>query len=215
MEKYFLLFMCYSIMGWIIEVITGFIEKGKFINRGFLIGPYCPIYGFGGLSMTLLLTKYINDKLILFVMSIAICSVIEYLTSYVMEKMFHTRWWDYSNKKYNINGRICLETMIPFGILGILTLCYINPFLYSVFEKIPSSIFNVAVIILIILYILDNIISFRIIFGLEDIKLNINEDSTEKITEQVKKIIENGNRELYNRLITAFPHIQIFKNHKK
>ena len=215
MEKYFLLFMAYSVFGWVCEVIGKLITKGRFINRGFLIGPYCPIYGSGALIMTFLLNRYINDKWVLFVMAILVCSVLEYVTSYVMEKLFHIRWWDYSNYKFNLNGRICLATMIPFGILGVIGLCYLNPFFLGIFDKVPDSLLDLSVIILATLYIIDNILSFRIIFGLNDISDNINSDSTEKVTAQVKKIIIDGNKALYSRLIMAFPKIQIFKKLKK
>ena len=215
MEKYFLLFMAYSVLGWIIEVTGKFIEKGKFINRGFLIGPYCPIYGTGALLMTLLLNRYVNDKMVLFIMAIVVCSILEYTTSYVMEKMFHIRWWDYSNYKFNVNGRICLATMIPFGILGVIGLCYINPLLFNVFEIVPDDLRTFCTITLLILYLIDNILSFRIIYGLNDITENVKSDSTEKVTAQVKETIIEGNKALYTRLISAFPKIQIFKNFKK
>ena len=102
-DTLFLLFMLYSIMGWLLEVTCKLIEKHKFINRGFLIGPYCPIYGHGAILMILLLIKYQSDPLLLFTMSIVICSILEYFTSYIMEKVFKARWWDYSRRKFNIN----------------------------------------------------------------------------------------------------------------
>ena len=215
MEKYFLLFMTYSILGWIMEVTDKFITKGKFINRGFLIGPYCPIYGWGALIMTLTLTRYVNDKLVLFIMAIVVCSILEYATSYVMEKMFHIRWWDYSNDKFNINGRISLSTMIPFGILGVLGICYSNPFFFGIFDMVPDNILTFCTVVLAMLFIIDNILSFRIIYGLVDIVENVKSDSTEKVTAQVKQIILKGNRALYTRLISSFPMIKIFKNFKK
>ena len=125
---YFLLFIIYSFMGWIMEIIDNIIVKHKIVNRGFLLGPYCPIYGFGCLSLIFFLSNYKSDPIILFFMAIVICSILEYSTSYIMEKLFKLRWWDYTDKKFNINGRICAETMIPFGLLGTLVICIINPF---------------------------------------------------------------------------------------
>ena len=93
-EPYFLLFIIYSMIGWAIEVLLQFIEKKRLINRGFLIGPYCPIYGFGAVVMTLILDKYQDNLIILFGMSMLICTVLEYLTSYIMVKLFRARWWD-------------------------------------------------------------------------------------------------------------------------
>ena len=129
---YFLLFIIYAFLGWVIEEINEVVTTKKFVNRGFLIGPYCPIYGFGGLIITFLLTKYNNDLLILFVLSVVIFSCLEYFTSYLLEKLFDARWWDYTNRKYNLNGRICLETMIPFGLLGIFVIHYSNPFILKI-----------------------------------------------------------------------------------
>ena len=93
-SKYFLLFVFYSFLGWLMEVTQGYVRHKKFVNRGFLIGPYCPIYGYGAISMTLLLKGYANDPIVLFVMAIVICSILEYTTSFVMEKIFKIRWWE-------------------------------------------------------------------------------------------------------------------------
>ena len=119
-KLYFLLFVIYSLLGWALEVIGKLIECRKFIHRGFLIVPYCPIYGCGALLITFLLKKYANDWIILFTMAIVICGSLEYITSYIMEKIFKARWWDYRHRKLNINGRVCLFTISPFGILGLL-----------------------------------------------------------------------------------------------
>lgn len=113
-EIYYLLFFIYSVIGWIIEVTNIFITKKKFINRGFLIGPYCPIYGFGGILMTILLEKYYENIILTFIFSIFICAMLEYFTSYLLEKIFNARWWNYSNRKFNINGRICFGNLIIF-----------------------------------------------------------------------------------------------------
>ena len=142
-EIYFLLFISYAFLGWCMEVTCKFIQHKKFINRGFLIGPYCPIYGWGALAITILLKRYMEDPLVLFVMSTLICSIIEYLTSYFMEKKYHARWWDYSNKKFNINGRICLETLIPFGILGVAIMYGTNPILFKLYNQIPQLVINI------------------------------------------------------------------------
>ena len=131
----FLLFMTYSFIGWLMEVTCKLIETKKIINRGFLIGPYCPIYGWGCLLITMLLNKYVDDPLVLFVMAIIICSILEYVTSYLMEKLFKARWWDYSKRRFNINGRICLETMVPFGLLALFIMYFINPFFVSLYLR--------------------------------------------------------------------------------
>ena len=133
---YFILFLVYSFIGWLWEVVDKIVEEHKFINRGFLIGPYCPIYGVGCILLVVLLSKYTNNFISLFLHSIVICSILEYFTSYFMEKIFHARWWDYSRQKFNLNGRICAETMIPFGIFGSLIVGYLNPFLFNSISKV-------------------------------------------------------------------------------
>lgn len=191
------------------EVIQGYIRHKKIVNRGFLLGPLCPIYGYGALAITLLLSKYAYDIKILFVMSMVICSILEYFTSYFMEKLFNTRWWDYSNRKFNINGRICLETLIPFGILGCIITYFINPVAFTFISKIPNSVLNVSTIILFTVYIIDNLISFTIISNLKHMKLK--GDSTEEISKQVRKIINDRQVKMYNRVIKAFPTLKIVR----
>ena len=190
-EIYFLLFISYAFLGWCMEVTCKFIQYKKFINRGFLIGPYCPIYGWGALAITILLKRYMEDPLVLFVMSTIICSIIEYLTSYFMEKKYHARWWDYSNKKFNINGRICLETLIPFGILGVAIMYGTNPILFKLYNQIPQLVINILTVILFIGFIVDNI-------------------NTEEITEKIKQVLRQKSW-LHRRLINAYPGLKDIK----
>lgn len=206
---YFLLFMIFACSGWIMEVTLGLIQKHKFTNRGFLIGPYCPIYGCGGILITLCLTQFKEHPVVLFTMALVICGLLEYITSYVMEKVFHARWWDYSNSKFNINGRICLETIIPFGILGLIIIYIVNPFVLGLIGKVPENISNVIAIVIAVLFLVDNIVSFKIIsnvrvttkkYDKEDIK-----DNTDEISAKVREILRNKSF-LNRRLIDAFPN---------
>ena len=198
--------MLYSIFGWLLEVFGKFIEKHKFVDRGFLIGPYCPIYGYGALSMTFLLNKYNDDILVLFVMSMFICSLLEYLTSYFMEKIFNARWWDYSNYKININGRVCLTNTIIFGFLGILVIKVINPFFFAILNKININILYYISYKLFIIFVVDNILSLYIINKFrKEIKI-LSGDSTEFISKMViketKKIFHRtklNNELIYNK----------------
>lgn len=212
-EIYFLLFFAYAILGWIMEVVLKLISQKKFINRGFLIGPYCPIYGYGVLLITFLLRKYQNDFWATFIFSIFICGVLEYITSYLLEKIFHARWWDYSNKKFNINGRICLETLIPFGIMGCLIIYVTNPIIIDFLNKLPSLLIHITSIALFMCYIVDNVISCRIIFNLREISTNLM-DNTEEISKKVKNIITKKSI-LHRRLIEAFPNLKAKVNLKE
>lgn len=211
---YFLLFLIYSIIGWLIEVVNvSWIEK-RFVNRGFLMGPYCPIYGVGGLLSYLLLRKYLDDPLALFMMSILIFSILEYVTSYLMEKLFKARWWDYSNKKYNINGRICLETMIPFGLLGCFAMYVLNPVLISMLEAIPNIVSIILSIVLFIWFIIDVCISFKVIINFKNLAFSIKKDSTEEITKRVREVLSKKSV-LGRRLVNAFSNLKIVKKVKK
>lgn len=206
-EIYFLLFISYAFLGWCMEVTCKLIQYKKFINRGFLIGPYCPIYGWGALAITILLKRYMEDPLVLFVMSTLICSIIEYLTSYFMEKKYHARWWDYSNKKFNINGRICLETLVPFGILGVAIMYGTNPILFKLYNQIPQLVINILTAILFIGFIVDNIISSNIISSINIEGNKLIKDNTEEITEKIKQVLRQKSW-LHRRLINAYPGLK-------
>lgn len=207
---YFLYFIIISVCGWIMEITLQLIQKHKFSDRGFLIGPYCPIYGCGGLLITLCLTGLEEHPVALFSMAILICGVLEYLTSYVMEKLFHARWWDYSENKYNINGRVCLETIIPFGILGLILIYFINPFIFDNLIKIPENVLNIVAIVIAVLFVTDNIISLKVISNVRSATSKFDKenpkDNTEEISQKVKEFLR-GKSILNRRLVNAFPKL--------
>ena len=208
---YFMLFFIYAILGWIIETTLVSIEKRKFVNRGFLIGPYCPIYGFGGLAITILLKNYTRDPIVLFLMAVIICGTLEYFTSYIMEKIFKARWWDYSAKKYNINGRICLETVVPFGILGCLVMYVLNPITFKYLNMLSNSMLNIISAICFTIFITDNIVSYNVISSLTKTVKTINvgkiKDNTEEITKKVREVLI-GKSFFNKRLMEAYPNLQ-------
>ncbi len=211
---YFLLYIIYSMIGWLLEVVWTFITDKKLVNRGFLIGPYCPIYGTGCILMILLLQKYSDDILVLFIMSMLICSILEYATSYFMEKIFKARWWDYSNRKFNINGRICLETLIPFGILGCVLIYALNPFVSKLIKAIPSNILIIISGIVFIAFLIDNIVSFKVISKIKVSSQKLIEDNTEEITKKVREYISKYSKS-GKRLMQSFPNIKILKERFK
>ena len=161
---YFILFLIYSFLGWIIEVIVTFYKDKKFVNRGFLLGPYCPIYGFSSIIMILYLSRYRDSFITIFLLAVVVCSIIEYLVSYLMEKLFNARWWDYSNRKFNINGRVCLENSIWFGLLGTLLIYVVNPFLYNLISKMSDNVLLIVGSFLLIIFVIDLIISLNVTF---------------------------------------------------
>ena len=190
-------------MGWCLEMVVCYFASKKWVNRGFLLGPICPIYGCGCLIITLLLNRYLDDPIVLFVMAVVLCSILEYFTSYIMEKLFKARWWDYSDRKYNINGRICLDNAILFGVLGLLLSYVINPFVVKVLDLIPTLVFNIISIIILVIFVLDNVISFKVISGFTKVAKTIKKDSTEEITKKVREILVKQGY-LYRRLVSAF-----------
>lgn len=208
---YFMLFFIYAILGWIIETTLVSIEKRKFVNRGFLIGPYCPIYGFGELAITILLKNYTKDPIVLFLMAVIICGTLEYFTSYIMEKIFKARWWDYSAKKYNINGRICLETVVPFGILGCLVMYVLNPITFKYLNMLSNSMLNIISAICFTIFITDNIVSYNVISSFTKTVKTINvgkiKDNTEEITKKVREVLI-GKSFFNKRLMEAYPNLQ-------
>ncbi len=199
----FILFLIYSFLGWCMEMVVCYYCTKKWVDRGFLIGPVCPIYGWGCLGIILLLNKYLDDPLVLFVMSMVMCSILEYFTSYIMEKLFKARWWDYSHKKYNINGRICLDNILAFGFLGLLMMYVINPFMVRVLSYVSANILNIVAIILGVVYLVDTIISLKVISGFKNVAKSIHKDSTEEITKKVRAILSKRGF-LSRRLVTAF-----------
>ncbi len=145
---YIFYFFFYSFIGWFFESCYCSIRPKKWVNRGFLRGPICPIYGTGGLVMMICLLPlrhitenlYVNELLI-FIAGAVLCDIVEFMTSYIMEKLFNARWWDYSNKKFNIQGRICLTHTFYWGTCSCLFVFILEPImnLYLVGQVSESS----------------------------------------------------------------------------
>ncbi len=204
----FLLFIIYSILGWIMEVIIVSFQQKKVTDRGFLIGPYCPIYGTGALLITIFLTKYVDDLVALFVMSSIFGAVLEYFTSYIMEKIFKTRWWDYSTHKYNLNCRISLTTTLGFGALGVILIHFLNPFFEKVMGLFPDLVLTIVSIVLAVIILTDIIISFNVISNIKRVDLSDAIDTTDEITAKVKEILRSKSL-LNKRLVIAFPNLKV------
>lgn len=204
----FLLFFIYSFIGYLCEV-TSVSLIGKRINfsRGYLIGPYLPIFGFGSLLITILLSRYQDDLFVLFFMGVVICCLLEYFTSYLMEIIFKLRWWDYSNKKFNINGRVCLETGLLFGIGSLLIIKLFNKVIYFVFGLIPNSLLICISFLLLVIMIIDFIISsiFAFKFHKDVLKFN-SKDSTKFLREEVRNSLVKY-KYFTNRFIKSFPNL--------
>ena len=120
-------FLIYAFLGWCLEVTYQAVEYGVFINRGFLGGPYCPIYGVGVIVVTLALYPLRETIILLYVGSVVLTSSLEFVTGFILEKIFHQHWWDYSDDKFNVKGYICLKFSLLWGVACLVTVRIIHP----------------------------------------------------------------------------------------
>lgn len=188
-KKYFLLFLMYSMVGWVMEILLTIVCLKKFVNRGVLIGPYLPIYGVGCLLIILLVERFKDKPLLLVISSMLICSSLEYATSFLLETLFNTRWWDYSNSFMNLNGRICLSTTVLFGILGALIVYVINPVFMNVIDKMPVRMINVLFYFFASIMILDAATSFTSVSLIRNSFDGNVKDTTEEVSKNVLRFI--------------------------
>ena len=159
--SYILFFFTFSIMGWIWEVGLHVVQTGDFVKRGVLYGPWLPIYGTGGVLVLLLLRKTFRSPIITFFLTMVISSVMEYFTSWVLETNTGVRWWDYSGYFMNINGRICLQGAVVFGIGGCLIVYIFAPGLEMLYKKINANIKFTICVVLITLIVADQMYSIN------------------------------------------------------
>ena len=162
-ELYFY-FLWWSVFGWFLEVVDRTLETGGFENRGFLNGPICPIYGFGVIIITHVLAPLKGNILILYVLSVAICTSFELFVGVLMEKLFHAKWWDYSEEKFNYRGFICLRISLLWGVGSVLVICVMHPLIEKLVAKIPyigGNIFAAIVMVVIIIDIIATLSDIR------------------------------------------------------
>ena len=207
---YILIFYTYSFLGWCFESFGSIFNPRvkKFVNRGFLIGPICPVYGSGVVLITFLLRKYADDIPALFFLSMLVSGTLEYLTSYFMEKLFNARWWDYHNRKFNINGRVCLEMLIPFGIGGTVIAHFLNPMFIDFFSKIDPKILTIAIVLMVFTNIVDYIISFVVISRFKKAVYS-EADNTEEISNMVKEVTKEKLEEEKQNVIRTRRRIRL------
>lgn len=158
----FLIFILFSFIGWISEVIyVGVTSAHKFVNRGFLYGPLCPVYGFGGVMILMLPPSLYKTWIPLFFASMILCTIVEYFVSWLMEKLFHTRWWDYSHYKIQLNGRICLLNSILFGFLGVAVIHFVYPLMIDLLNSLGQTLINISGMIILAVLSVDIFFTVR------------------------------------------------------
>ncbi len=231
-DKIIFYFIIYSFLGWCLESVYKSIIFKKVTNSGFLYGPFCPMYGIAAVLM-LMLGNISNNIFVIFIISFLWFSVWEYIVAIVLEKLFKTKYWDYSDLKFNIHGRICLKNSIYWGILGVLLIFVIQPQIEKVTHLIPSSILIYIDVILCIAILVDMLITIsktmsidkkvRQVFELsENIKEKIKElkntdvlgknykETTQKLIEEMKEKQYILKIKVYKRIIRlrkAFPEM--------
>ena len=157
---YILYFAIYSVFGWLYETVLCSLEARKAVNRGFLCGPYCPIYGCGAMLFLLFLGKE-SSLILIFIFGALIASAVEYSTSVVMEKLFDARWWDYSKFRFNLDGRICLGASMIFGAFSLLLIKYLHPYTVNIILRIPKVIVIALAAAFTVSFILDLFFTLR------------------------------------------------------
>ena len=208
-----LIFYLSSFIGYIIEVLWCFLASKRFVNRGFLCGPVIPIYGFGALLILFCLLRYYEDPVVIFVFGVIITSALEYFVSFLLEKIFHNKWWDYSNKKYNINGRICLQNSLAFGVLSLIIIYVVTPGYYFLFSLFDFKVWMILAIIFTVIFVLDVIYTVIIAYNLRNRIIIVEELKNEKIAlipvifeKRLRESIE-GFKAFPSRLLKAFPNL--------
>lgn len=180
-------FVIYSFLGWVMESIVRSIAEKKLINTGFLVGPMCPIYGIGAMIMLLFLDRFENNIPLLFIVSIVVLTIWEYLVGVLLETIFKTKYWDYSDQKFNFQGRVCLTNSICWGILGVLFVKGIHPAIIKLLEKVNIHILHYAIFIIAIVAIVDMIVS---VIKVKNIKVTLEkiEELNKEIKEKLKEV---------------------------
>lgn len=212
--KILILFFIYSFIGWVIETIYCSIISKRLINRGFLKGPYCPMYGFSALIIINIL-DFVISKLNLssnyfyvsiFLVSIIVATIVEFFTGLLIEKIFKMRLWDYSNRDLNIKGYVCLQFSLYWGALSFILLTIINPIFSSVSSFLSSKNYKYIFLVFLILIIFDFLITLKSLFIFNKLTNKINILNSNKIFEGLKK---------YKRILRNFvPNFYYFNNKK-
>ena len=210
-----LLFFAYALLGWCIEVTLKYFQFHRFINRGFLTGPWLPIYGSGAVLITLAvdgLAPLESSVGTTFALSFVLCGTVEYMTSFVLEKRYHARWWDYSQKPMNLHGRVWIGNLILFGLGGVLIAKVLNPVFLGVFGMLTLSGREILSAGLGGLFLADCVMSH---FVLKLVKTGVESseaDNTEEISREVRLLLRDRSV-FHRRFADAYPEV-IYKTER-
>ena len=204
-----LLFFAYAFLGWCIEVTLKYFEFHPFFNRGFLTGPWLPIYGSGAALITIAvkgLSALESSVGTTFVISFVLCGIVEYMTSFVLEKRFHARWWDYSQRPMNLHGRVWIGNLILFGLGGVLIVKLFNPLLFHLSEHVSIRLREPLAIVLSCIFAADYVMSH---FVLKLVKTGVESseaDDTEAINKEIDLLLRDRSF-FHRRFAEAYPEV--------
>jgi len=210
-----LLFFAYAFLGWCIEVTLKFFQFHRFINRGFLTGPWLPIYGSGAALITVVIKGLAPLEFSVgttFAVSFLLCGFLEYMTSYVLEKRFHARWWDYSQKPMNLHGRVWIGNLILFGLGGVVIVYLINPLLLRLSEHMSFPLREIIALSLSAVFVADYVMS-HFVLKLVKTSVELSEaDDTEAISKEVRLLLSDRSV-FHRRFAEAYPEV-IYKTER-
>lgn len=196
--EYLWFFIIYSFLGWSVEVAFHTVTSGKFINRGFLNGPVCPIYGFGMIILIFLLGSLVNNFIILFIGSFLLTTILEFITGFILEKIFDTKWWDYSDNPFNIKGYVCLSFSILWGLAAVFVLNILHPTINKFISFLDNKIGNILLVLLIAYFIADFIVTIQGI-----LKINKHIRLLDKIAKRLKSYSDDVGENIYKEMTKA------------
>lgn len=187
-----LYFFVYGFLGWCTEVIFAAFKQHRFVNRGFLNGPICPIYGVGVTLVVACLEAFQSNLLLLYLSSVILVTVLEGVTGWAMDKLFHNKWWDYSKLPLNIGGYVCLLFSLIWGVACVVIVYFIHPLIHQMLSWIPHIIGLVLIVILAAALIADVIVTSSAI-----LKFNQYLERLKHITDELHEISDQIGEELY------------------
>lgn len=214
----FLFFIIYAFLGWVMEVVFHIFTDKKFINRGFLHGPVCPIYGGGAVLLIFFLTPLDDNILYLFIGGFIFATVLEYITGYILELAFDTKWWDYKDEKFNIKGYVSLKFSLIWGLVAVFMMKVLQPRIAETVYSIPNFILGPLYNIILILFVIDttltlnSLIEFRkILQDIRSLKDGMNKKIKEDILIQRKESIRIRLKSHHINLLKSYPKIAVGK----
>ncbi len=206
---YFGYFFVYAFIGWISEVLYTLVTTRKLTNRGFLYGPLCPIYGVAAVILLFFIYKYRGNPILVFFIGFVLCSLIELITGVLLEKIFHLQWWNYEGLFLNYRGYVCLRFSLYWGILSLVLVEFIHPFVTDVFSMFNTNVLRMIVEILIIAFVIDLTITVSRLIQFKKVFSKLLAARIE-VAELAKTYFENKLEELKDRhLIESTKHDEI------